>query len=129
MSTNFEQIDWNLVSNVKASDRRTQVLRAFCKKPHMNGELADELDVSTKWVRRQVKWLEKRGLVKDLTEEKRNDKLYRATEVGEKVVEVLEDAGRCQHRLRYPSLRFAHPQDRYVARGADGADESSRKTA
>lgn len=55
----------------------------------MNSELADELDVSTKWARRQVKWLEERRLVQDLTEEKRNYKLYRATEKGKQVVEVL----------------------------------------
>jgi len=29
----------------------------------MNGELADELDISTKWAREQVKWLGRRGLV------------------------------------------------------------------
>jgi predicted ArsR family transcriptional regulator len=84
-----DRIDWKLVSSVKASNRRTQVLRALCEKPHMNSELADELEVSTKWARRQVKWLEERDLVEDLTEEKRNYKLYRATEEGKKVVEVL----------------------------------------
>jgi predicted ArsR family transcriptional regulator len=85
----IERIDWSLVSGVKASDRRTQVLKALSEKPQMNGELADELGVSTKWARRQVKWLEKRGLVEDLTEEKRNYKLYRATEEGKQMVEVL----------------------------------------
>jgi predicted transcriptional regulator len=89
MSVDFEQIDWTVVSNVKASERRTQVLRALCQKPRMNGELADELDLSTKWVRRQIKWLQKRDLVEDLTESKHNYKLYRATEDGEQIVEVL----------------------------------------
>jgi predicted ArsR family transcriptional regulator len=55
----------------------------------MNSELADKLDVSTKWARSQVKWLEKRGLVEDLTEERTNYKLYRTTEKGENIVEVL----------------------------------------
>jgi len=85
----YKQLDWNLVSNVKASERRTQVLRILNEKPRMNGEIADELGVSTKWACRQVKWLEKRGLVEDLTENKRNYKLYQATDEGEKVVEVL----------------------------------------
>ena len=85
----YKQLDWDLVSRVKASERRTQVLRALCEKPLMNSELADKLDVSTKWARSQVKWLEKRGLVQDLTEEKRNYKLYRATEKGKQIVEVL----------------------------------------
>jgi predicted ArsR family transcriptional regulator len=84
-----KQLDWNLVSNVKASDRRTQVLKILNEKPRMNGEIADELGVSTRWARRQVKWLEKRDLVEDLTEGKRNYKLYRATERGEQMVEVL----------------------------------------
>jgi predicted transcriptional regulator len=89
MSTKFEQLDWNLISNVKASERRTQVLKILKEKPRMNGEKADELGVSTKWARRQVKWLEKRDLVEDLTEDKRNYKLYRVTERGKQVVEVL----------------------------------------
>lgn len=89
MSVNFEKIDWIVVSNVKASERRTQVLQALCEKPLMNSELADELDVSTKWARSQVKWLEKRGLVEDLTEGENHYKLYRATEKGENIVEVL----------------------------------------
>jgi predicted ArsR family transcriptional regulator len=89
MTIDFEQLDWNLVSQVKASKRRTQILQELCEKPLMNSELADKLDVSTKWARRQVKWLEQRGLVEDLTEDKLNYKLYRATEDGKQVVEVL----------------------------------------
>jgi DNA-binding MarR family transcriptional regulator len=85
----YKQLDWDLVSRIKASERRTQVLRALCEKPLMNSELADKLDVSTKWARSQVKWLEKRGLVKEITEERINYKLYRATERGEKIVEVI----------------------------------------
>jgi DNA-binding MarR family transcriptional regulator len=85
----YKQLDWDLVSRIKASERRTQVLRALCEKPLMNSELADKLDVSTKWARSQVKWLEKRDLVEDLTEERINYKLYRATERGEKIVEVI----------------------------------------
>lgn len=89
MSTEIEQIDWTVVSDVKASERRTQVLQALCEKPRMNGELANELDLSTKWIRKQIKWLEERDLVEDLTESKHNYKLYRATERGKQVVEVL----------------------------------------
>jgi predicted ArsR family transcriptional regulator len=55
----------------------------------MNGELADELGISTKWAREQVKWLERRDLVEDLTEDKRNYKMYSATQEGEKIAEVL----------------------------------------
>lgn len=84
-----ENISWNLVSSVKASERRTQVLQALCDKPMMNGELADELDLSTPWVRQQVKWLEKHDLVEDLTADKPNYKLYAATDEGEQVAEVL----------------------------------------
>jgi len=89
MSGEIEQIDWNLVSDVKASDRRTQVLRALAEKPQMNSDIADKLGVSTKWTRTQVKWLEKRGLVEELTEEKHNYKLYQATEKGEQIVEEV----------------------------------------
>lgn len=85
----YENVSWNLVSSVKASERRTQVLTALTEKPMMNGELAEQLDLSTQWVRRQVKWLEEHGLVEDLTYDKPNYKLYSATEEGEKVVEVL----------------------------------------
>jgi predicted transcriptional regulator len=89
MSMNFERLDWNLVSNIKASERRTQVLKILNENPRMNGEIADDLGVSTKWARRQVKWLEKRDLVEELTTHKRNYKLYRATEKGKQIVEVL----------------------------------------
>lgn len=89
MNRESEQIDWNLVSDIKASERRTQVLKALSEQPQMNGELADELDISTKWARRQVKWLMERSLVEDLTEDKRNYKLYRATEKGETITGVL----------------------------------------
>lgn len=85
----YKNVSWNLVSSVKASERRTQVLKALTEKPMMNGELAEQLDLSTQWVRRQVKWLEEHGLVEDLTNNKHNYKLYAATDEGEKVVEVI----------------------------------------
>ncbi|GGJ15294.1 hypothetical protein GCM10008995_26390 [Halobellus salinus] len=89
MTVDFEQLDWDLISQVKASKRRTQVLKELTRKPQMNSELADELDVSTKWARRQVKWLQERGLVEDLTESKYNHKIYKATNDGKQVAEVL----------------------------------------
>ena len=89
MNAEFEQIDWNLVSEVKASDRRTQVLRALSEKPQMNQDIAEKLGLSTKWTRTQVKWLEKRGLVEELTEDKPNYKMYRATSKGEEIVEEV----------------------------------------
>jgi len=78
-----------LLSSVKASKRRTQILKTLQEQPKMNGEIADELDVSTEWIRRQMKWLEEHDLVKDLTEAKANYKLYRASEKGEEMVELL----------------------------------------
>ena len=85
----YENVDWNLVSSVKASERRTQVLEALNNQPMMNSELADELGLSTAWIRRQMKWLEANDLVEDLTKSKHNYKLYGVTEEGEEVVEVL----------------------------------------
>lgn len=84
-----ENIDWNLVSSVKASKRREQILKTLQEQPKMNGEIADELDVSTEWIRRQMKWLEKHELVEDLTETKTNYKLYRASEKGKEMIELL----------------------------------------
>ena len=83
------KFSWEIVSSIRASKRRRQVLEALADKPQMNGELADEFDISTPWVRRQVKWLEERGLVKDLTESKPNYKLYGVTEDGEQILKVL----------------------------------------
>jgi predicted transcriptional regulator len=85
----YENVDWELVSSVKASERRTQVLQSLDNQPMMNSELADELGLSTAWVRQQVKWLEERQLVEDLTETKHNYKLYGVTEEGKQIVEVL----------------------------------------
>lgn len=84
-----EDVSWDVVSSVKASKRRLQVLHALAEKPMLNGEIADELDISTRWARRQVKWLEEHGLVENLTETKYNYKLYAATDAGQQVVEVL----------------------------------------
>ncbi|MGQ3331250.1 ArsR family transcriptional regulator [Halorubrum sp. FL23] len=84
-----ENTDWDLLSSVKASKRRTQVLKTLHEQPKMNGEIADELGVSTEWIRRQMKWLEKHGLVEDLTETKTNYKLYRASEKGKEMIELL----------------------------------------
>jgi len=88
-SSGYSETNWDIVSSIRASKRRTQVLKALAEKPRMNGELADDLDISTAWVRRQVKWLEERGLVKDLTESKPNYKLYGVTEDGEHILEVV----------------------------------------
>ena len=88
-NTVYENTDWSLVSSVKASKRRTQILKTLQEQPKMNGEIADELDVSTEWIRRQMKWLEDHDLVEDLTEAKTNYKLYRASEKGEEMVELL----------------------------------------
>jgi DNA-binding HxlR family transcriptional regulator len=85
----YEDISWDMVSSIRASKRRTQVLRELDRNPKMNGELADELGISTPWVRRQVKWLEEHGLVKDLTKSKHNYKMYGVTEDGERILEVL----------------------------------------
>lgn len=85
----YENFNWDLVSSIRASKRRTQVLEALAEGPQMNGELADKLDVSTPWVRRQIKWLEERGLVEDLTESRPNYKIYGVTEDGERILEVI----------------------------------------
>lgn len=55
----------------------------------MNGEIADKLGVSTEWIRRQMKWLDENDLVEDLTESKTNYKLYRASEKGREMIELL----------------------------------------
>ena len=88
-SEGCRDVNWELVSSIRASKRRTQVLRALAESPRMNGELADDLEISTPWVRRQVKWLEERGLVEDLTESKPNYKLYGVTEDGERILEII----------------------------------------
>lgn len=84
----FEEIDWELVSDVKASQRRTQVLQALVRGPQMTGELSDELGLSTAWVRNQLKWLERHGLAEELTG-KANYHIYRMTEEGEQIAEEL----------------------------------------
>ena len=85
----YENTDWDLVSSVKASKRRRQILEALQEQPRMNGELADELDLSTAYVRRNMNWLEGHELVEDLTESKANYKLYGITELGEEITEYL----------------------------------------
>lgn len=84
-----EEIDWKVVSEVRASKRRTQVLKALQQQPMLNGELADNLGLSTAWVRQQVKWLIDNGLVEDLTEDKHNYKIYGITDEGEKIADHL----------------------------------------
>jgi len=87
-SEDSASIDWSLVSDVKASQAKSQVLKAINEQPQGNRDIADKLDLSRFWVRRNTKWLEEKELIEELTG-KPNYHIYRITEKGEGVVEYL----------------------------------------
>lgn len=83
------EVDWKAVSKIKASKRRTQILESLQEKPKMSGEIADEYDISTKWVTVNMKQLEELGAVTCVTPENHNYKVYRITEQGEQLMEFV----------------------------------------
>lgn len=87
----FELLAW-----VKASDRRVDVLTTLAEAPKNTNDFADEWEVELETVRYHLKQLQHGGpngdfssLVRELTPERQQYRLYGLTEIGAKVENYL----------------------------------------
>jgi len=80
---------YNLVSFVTRGSVRRKVLKALLR-PHTPTELAKTIDVARSAVSRSIQVMEKKGLVECLTPDEKMDRYYQTTEIGKKVVGIIE---------------------------------------
>ncbi|MCK9631045.1 MAG: MarR family transcriptional regulator [Methanoregula sp.] len=71
---------------------RKKVLKALIK-PNSPTELAKQLDIERSTISRAILELTEKGLVECLTPDERMGRYYRITEIGRKVVDVIEGKG------------------------------------
>jgi len=71
---------------------RRKVLKALLK-PNSPTELAKKIDIERSTVSRAIQALEEKGLVECLTPDERMGRYYQTTEIGRKVVDVIEGKG------------------------------------
>jgi predicted transcriptional regulator len=83
---------FSLVSFVGRGSVRKKVLKALIK-PNSPTELAKQLDIERSTISRAILELTEKGLVECLTPDERMGRYYRITEIGRKVVDVIEGKG------------------------------------
>ncbi|MFA6333537.1 MAG: hypothetical protein WCX22_11325 [Methanoregula sp.] len=83
---------FKLVSFVGRGSVRRKVLKALIK-PNSPTELAKQLDSERSTISRAILELTEKGLVECLTPDERMGRYYRTTEIGKKVVAVIEGKG------------------------------------
>lgn len=83
---------YDLVSFVARGSIRKKVLKSLFR-PNSPTELARTLDIERPSISRTILALEKAGLVECLTPDERMGRYYRTTEIGKKIVAVIEGKG------------------------------------
>jgi DNA-binding MarR family transcriptional regulator len=83
---------YDLVSFVARGSVRRRVLKALLR-PNSPSELARILNIDRPSVSRTILALEKMGLVECLTPDERLGRFYRTTDIGKKVVAIIEGKG------------------------------------
>jgi DNA-binding MarR family transcriptional regulator len=83
---------YKLVSFVGRGSVRRKVLKALLK-PNSPTELARQLDIERSTVSRTILDLTEKGLVECLTPDERMGRYYRTTEIGRKVVAIIDGKG------------------------------------
>jgi len=83
---------FDLVSFVGRGRARRQVLKALVKANYPT-ELAKQLDLDRSTISRVMLELTEKGLVECLTPDERMGRYYRITEIGKKVVAIIEGKG------------------------------------
>lgn len=86
--------DWELVSFVMASEMRFKVLLSLKDKVRTPTDLKKEFNAPISRVSAVLKELVKKGLVKNLTPDRRKSKMYSITERGEKVLLEIHELTR-----------------------------------
>jgi len=80
---------YDLVSFAGRGKIRKKVLKALLK-TNSPTELARQLDIERSTISRAILELQEKGLVECLTPDERMGRYYRITDVGRKVVDVIE---------------------------------------
>ncbi|WP_292370638.1 winged helix-turn-helix domain-containing protein [Methanoregula sp. UBA64] len=80
---------YDLVSFVGRGRVRKKVLQALAK-PNSPTDLAKQLDIERSTISRAIIELTEKGLVECLTPDERMGRYYRITDVGKKVVNIIE---------------------------------------
>jgi len=80
---------YNLVSIVSRGSVRKKVLKGLLR-PNTPTELAKVLGIARSAVSRAIQVLEKAGLVECLTPDEKMNRYYRTTEIGKKVVDIID---------------------------------------
>lgn len=83
---------FHLVSFVGRGSVRRKVLKALLK-PNSPTELARQMDIERSTVSRAILQLVEKGLMECLTPDERMGRYYRTTEIGRKVLDVIEGNG------------------------------------
>lgn len=83
---------YDLVSFVGRGGARRRVIKALIK-PNSPTDLAKQLDIERSTVSRVILELTEKGLVECLTPNSRMGRYYRTTEIGRKVIDVIEGNG------------------------------------
>ncbi|MFA4824263.1 MAG: winged helix-turn-helix domain-containing protein [Methanoregula sp.] len=83
---------FDLVSFVGRGKVRKQILKALIK-PNSPTELAKQLDIDRSTISRVILEFTEKGLVECLTPDERMGRYYRTTDLGKKVVAIIEGKG------------------------------------
>ena len=83
--------DWELISFVLASEMRFKILLSLNNKVQTPTELKKSFNVPISRVSAVLKELSEKGLVENLTPERRKSKIYGITKQGKKVLNDLHD--------------------------------------
>lgn len=78
-----------LLGYVLSSNRRKQVLKELRKKPKRPMELCRKLKLDTGNMARILFQLEKKGLIKCITPDKKSWRVYMISDTGEKIISSL----------------------------------------
>jgi len=83
--------DWDLISFVKASDKRLRILSMLKSSVNTPSELSTKLSIPISHVSSTLSELVENKLVICLTPERRKTKLYKTTETGEHVLSKIDE--------------------------------------
>ncbi|MFX0016860.1 MAG: ArsR family transcriptional regulator [Promethearchaeota archaeon] len=83
---------WSLVSYVRISKYREDLLIELSKKPHFPSELVRKLDITFSVVSRTLKELEDRGIIVCLNPEQKKGKLFSISNLGEELISLLQSS-------------------------------------
>ena len=80
---------WELVSFVKASDMRLNILHSIDERVHTPTELKQKFSVPISRISSVLKELSDKGLVENLTPERRKSKMFSITKKGKEIISEI----------------------------------------